>query len=92
MIRATRFKLIYYPVGNRVQLFDMQADPSELNDLSADPAYEEVRERLTAYLIKEMYGGDREWICNEQLVGLPDQEYVPIDGRNLEGQRGWRFL
>lgn len=92
MIRATRFKLIYYPVGNRIQLFDMQADPYELDDLSADPAYEEVRERLTAYLIKEMYGGDREWISNGQLVGLPDQEYVPIDGRDLEGQRGWRFL
>ena len=34
MIRAGRHKLIYYPVGNRVQLFDLESDPGELNDLA----------------------------------------------------------
>ncbi len=92
MIRDDRFKLIYYPVGNRLQLFDMKADPHELQDLSEEPAHQDDLARLTSLLIDEMYGGDREWIRDEQLVGLPDREYTPTDRRGLLGQRGWRFM
>ena len=41
--RATRMihdghnKLIYYPVGNRSQLFDLSDDPNEMRDLADDP-------------------------------------------------------
>jgi arylsulfatase A-like enzyme len=47
-VRDDRWKLIVYPQINRVQLFDLQADPDELKDVSAaNPA--EVT-RLTALL------------------------------------------
>ena len=37
-VRRGRWKLIQYPKINRTQLFDLEADPHEVNDLSADPA------------------------------------------------------
>ena len=38
------------PVKPEFELFDMQADPFELNNLAADPAYAEVKEELLAAL------------------------------------------
>jgi hypothetical protein len=70
----------------------MKADPHELQDLSEKPAHQDDLARLTSLLIDEMYGGDREWVRDEQLVGLPDREYTPTDHRGLLGQRGWRFM
>ena len=32
MIRDEQYKLIYYPLGNHFQLFDLDADPDELHD------------------------------------------------------------
>ena len=43
MIHAGRHKLIYYPVGNRVQLFDIASDPSELNDLAGSPDHAAIQ-------------------------------------------------
>ena len=37
MVRTPRWKLVRYPYANKTQLFDMQADPWETKDLSADP-------------------------------------------------------
>lgn len=39
MVRDSRFKLIWYPKIGRFQLFDLAADPWELEDLSAKPAH-----------------------------------------------------
>lgn len=52
MIANDRWKLIEYPLVNRTQLFDLQADPFELKDLSADPGAAEVREALAARLLR----------------------------------------
>ncbi len=53
MVRTERWKYVEYD-GFRPQLFDLAADPRELNDLGADPAHEgirgELRERLFAWL------------------------------------------
>ena len=91
MIRDERCKLIYYAVGNRLQLFDLQEDPEEMRDLSADPAHAAIRKSLTRELVRRLYGGDRKWVRNGQLVGLPDRPYRPSPNRDLSGQRGWRF-
>jgi len=40
MVRSQDYKLIYYPVIKRTQLFDMKADPLEMHDLSAKPEYQ----------------------------------------------------
>lgn len=87
MMRDERFKLIYYPPGNRVQLFDLQNDPQELRDLSEVPEYSETRERLTAQMITEFYGGDEVWVQSGVLVGVEKPETSP-DDRALSGQRG----
>lgn len=75
MIRTERYKLIYYAVGNRFQLFDMEKDPDELRDLSEDPGLRGVREDLSRTLIAHLYGSDLEWVRDGMLVGRPDQEF-----------------
>ena len=58
MIHAGRHKLIYYPVGNRVQLFDLASDPSELNDLAGSPDHAAIQAQLSERLVGELYGSD----------------------------------
>jgi arylsulfatase A-like enzyme len=92
MVHDGRHKLIYYPVGNRVQLFDLEDDPEELRDLAEAPECAAVRQRLEQILAGELYGGDEAWVRDGKLVGLPDQEWVPRTGnRGLSGQRGGHF-
>ncbi len=63
-IRTKRYKLIYYygqalgvkaaidiPTRPEWELFDLQMDPHELNNVYKDPSYEEVVEKLKAELI-----------------------------------------
>lgn len=51
MICDERWKLIIYPKANRQQLFDLQNDPHELNDLSASPAHQSKRDELQSKLL-----------------------------------------
>lgn len=88
MIREERYKLIYYPVGNRVQLFDLQEDPLELKDLGGLPEFQEIRRGLEQQLIEEMYGSDEQWVDGGQLKGEPDREYTPPPNRGLSGWHG----
>ena len=94
MVHDGRHKLIYYPVGNRFQLFDLQEDPNELRDVVDDPGYSGVRDRLTGLLMERIYGSDLEWLKDGELVGLPEPEltddyfYNPTMG-NARGYR-WR--
>jgi arylsulfatase A-like enzyme len=92
MLRDDRYKLIYYPTGNRFHLFDMVEDPNEMHDLSNDPAYQEVKERLERELITYLHDGDEEWAEGDHLVGVPDQTYERRPNRSLNGQRGWHFM
>ncbi len=88
MIHDGRFKLIYYPVGNCTQLFDLQDDPREQRDLSESAEHAQIKARLTSSLIDELYGGDEQWVSDQELIGLPDRTYVPQPNRGLSGQRG----
>lgn len=49
MLRKGRWKLNYY-VGFEPELFDMEADPEELNDLGTDPSHAEIRREMIAAL------------------------------------------
>lgn len=51
-VRTTTHKLIVYPKIKRMQLFDLVADPWEMNDLSEDPAHASLRAELMAKLKK----------------------------------------
>ena len=50
MIRTDRWKLIHYPRIARFQLFDLAADPHEVNDLAADSNHAAVVADLRAKL------------------------------------------
>lgn len=52
--RDERWKLIRYPQVDRVQLFDLQADPYEVKDLSSDPKQAARIAELTSALEGEM--------------------------------------
>ncbi len=88
MIHEGRYKLIYYPVGNCRQLFDLENDSCELNDLSTAPEHAGTLSHLTDLLISQLYGGDEAWVQNGQLVGLPDKHFIPGANRGLSSQRG----
>lgn len=53
-IRDDRWKLIRYPLVDRTQLFDLQADPYEVTNLADRPEYAAEVAELTARLEKEM--------------------------------------
>lgn len=88
MIRDDRFKLIYYPVGNHVQLFDLVEDAHEMIDLARDPDYTATLDRLLDTLVSEMYGVDLDWFDDGKLVGKPDRQYSWAPHRSLNSQRG----
>ena len=92
MVREGRHKLIWYPAGNVVQLFDVVADPRECRDLSQASEHAEIRQRLESLLISQLYGGDLEWIRDGRLIGF-DPPALPkgLDNRGLSGQRGAHF-
>jgi arylsulfatase A-like enzyme len=92
MLRNGRHKIIYYPAGNRLQLFDLQEDPDERHNLAGDPSYRVVCEEMVAKLLDHLYGEDLQWVDNGKLVGLPDQKFEPKPNRGLTAQRGWRFM
>ncbi len=92
MIRKDDHKLIYYPVGNQAQLFDISSDPFEEHDLAEAPDAAEVKKELESILIDNLYGEDTGWVSNGKLKGLPEKAYEPADERGLKGQRGLRFM
>ena len=88
MIRDRRWKLIWYPVGNRFQLFDMQNDPREMTDLAGSSTHADTLRCLQDLLRSELYGVDLEWVDGDNLVGKPDRPYVWAPHRSLNSQRG----
>ena len=91
MVRDDRHKLVYYPAGNRLQLFDMETDPDEMRDVAEDAEYAAVREGLTRLLVENLHGSDLDWLDADRLVGMPEPEELPPPDRGLSNQRGYRF-
>lgn len=54
MVRTEKFKLIVYPNAKKIRLFDMVNDPQEMNDLTDNTDYAEVKSELIAKLKKQM--------------------------------------
>ena len=65
-VRDERWKLIAYPLINKVQLFDLQTDPFELHDLAGNPAHATDVARLTEALRAEQAEfGDAQALTSE---------------------------
>jgi arylsulfatase A-like enzyme len=64
-----RWKLIRYPHVDRTQLFDLQSDPFETKDLSADPAQAERLKAMLGKLGAEMKAdGDNDPLTAAKIV------------------------
>jgi arylsulfatase A-like enzyme len=64
-----RWKLIRYPHVDRTQLFDLQSDPFETKDLSADPAQAERIKAMLEKLAAEMKAdGDNDPLTAAKIV------------------------
>lgn len=67
MVRSERWKYLAYD-GFRAQLFDLEQDPHELNDLGQDPAFASVREQHQGYLLQWLRGLKRRTtIANSEI-------------------------
>lgn len=88
MVTDGAFKLIYYPYGNIVQLFNIEKDPNELVNLAHKPEYKKNQKELTKYLIDNLHDGDEKWVADKHFIGAKQsQEKRKID-YGLYNQRG----
>lgn len=88
MITDGRWKLIWYPAGNHLQLFDLENDPHELADLARKEDFRPQLERLSALLVTELYGNDTQFVQDGRLIGCTADPVEPKPNRGLSGQRG----
>lgn len=64
--------------GFRPMLFDLEDDPNELNDLGADPAYEDIRTELEAAI--------HSWARRHHTrITLPPERIEAMTGREPPG-------
>ncbi|MFW5844971.1 MAG: sulfatase-like hydrolase/transferase [Planctomycetota bacterium] len=85
-----RFKCLWYPGGNRWQLFDLQEDPDELHDLSGDPAQADTLARMRGMIAARLRGRDQDdWVRDGQLVGMA-YEHGRWAGESLQARRSER--
>ena len=93
MMHDGRHKLIWYPAGNRVQLFDLERDPNETTDCAAAPEYAEVRDRLETALAKACWGKDVDdgWVQEGRLVGFDPGPWTAKPDRSFSAQRGLHY-
>lgn len=90
MVLTEKYKLIWYPVGNRFQLFDISNDPMEEDDISSNSNYSAIMSQLQDALRKRLYGTDMRWLENQRFVGEPEIPFKTHTDRTLRAQRGWR--
>ncbi|MGW0938473.1 sulfatase-like hydrolase/transferase [Streptomyces sp. NPDC002666] len=88
MAHDGRYKLVYYPMGNIVQLFDVPEDPWDEHDLGDAAELAPVRERLLRKIADEAYGTDLEWITDGLPTGLAAETPRFSVDRGLSQQRG----
>ena len=81
MVREKKWKYIYFN-GFEPQLFDLENDPKELNDLGKDPKYSKTRERLLRKLF--------EWISERQIRKTISKNVI-ADRTGSSKKRGYLF-
>ncbi|WP_226779973.1 sulfatase-like hydrolase/transferase [Oceaniglobus trochenteri] len=91
MVTGGRWKLIWYPAGNRLQLFDRQDDPDETRNRANHSDTARIQAHLTDILIGELYGEDLDWIKGGRLVGFDAPALPAPQNRALSGQRGLHY-
>ena len=80
MIRRGPWKLNYYH-GQPCQLFNLQDDPRECQDLAANPAHQETLAALKAEVLD---GWDPEWIAARMSALRADRSILTAWGRTIQ--------
>ena len=84
MVRDRRWKFIYY-CGYPPQLFDLEQDPNELNDLGQNPRLNSVRRRMKEVIFDWQYSLKRrvglDYACVQSQGPERDEEYGIVIGR-----------
>jgi arylsulfatase len=91
MAHDGRHKLIWYPAGNHLQLFDLQNDPNETVNEIANPEYAARKQSLLSVIVKNAWGQDTEWIRDGQLIGFAPETIARRGDRHYGGQRGVHY-
>ncbi len=91
MVRDNRYKLIWYPAGNHIQLFDLERDRAETQNMADDAGHTAVRKRLEKELIKQLYGRDLAWVEDDRLVGMEAPPFTVTPNRGFSAQRGLHY-
>ena len=71
-VRDAEWKLIYYPQRNHYQLFNLAADPYEINNLAANTGYEAKKQEMMTKL-KERFKE------NDDTIELFPSKLLPLD-------------
>ena len=73
-----RFKYIFHALDGEEQLFDLEQDPGELNDLAPEPAYTEELQKWRSRLIDHLAERGEEFVKNGKLALRPQRKlYSP---------------
>ncbi len=93
MLHDGRHKLIWYPAGNHLQLFDLKKDPDERLNVAGEPSYRDIAQDLESRLATHCYGKDIAdgWVRDGKLVGYDPGPYVPKADRSFSAQRGLHY-
>lgn len=91
MLHDGRYKLIWYPAGNHLQLFDLQNDPLEQVNLAAQAEHQARVLQLSSELIGHLNGDDLKWVRKGRLIGYPFESGPYVADRAMSGQRGLHF-
>jgi len=90
MIRSGKWKLNYYH-GYEPQLFDIEADPQETNDLADDLTYRDIRDGLTAKILTDW---DPETIIADMAAKRESKELLKSWSRSVlpRDHHRWQLL
>lgn len=94
MLRDPRHKLVYYPLGNHFQLFDLDEDPHETIDLSNDSSSANKMIDLRSRLAEALPADECAlWLDDQRnFRGIPAVKPLPPKPNpNFEGQRGLQW-
>lgn len=69
-------KYIWRPASGTVQLFDLQSDPNELHDLSAEPANAPILRQWRSQMIKQLQERPEGFTDGTNLI--PGRPYPPV--------------
>jgi hypothetical protein len=70
---------VWYPALDQIQYFNLEDDPTEMNELSTEPEYREEIRRWESLMIAELDGRPEGFTDGRKLVRLsgPTPRFLP---------------